>query len=329
MPKNISLTLACGDYEIVRPLREGKVQADGIDLTILTNMDSATRHWRFLRNGEFDVAEVSSSSYLAARDNGWAFSALPVFLHRRFRHGFIFINTNKRISKPTDLIGCKVGVKTLMTSAVLWMRGMLEHEYGVPLKSIEWFSELDDDVDVSLPGDLKLTRLPHVKSVETMLADGELDAVLHSDLIKPFLAKDPRVARLFPCYKDEEIAYYRKTNIFPIMHVLGVRQTVVEQYPWVAVNLFNAFSEAKTIAMERMQNPRIVPLAWYRDVLEEQETILGRDPWEYGLTDKNRKTLETLIGYSHEQGLIRQKPTLEQLFLNISQGRKRGDEFRI
>ena len=329
MPKNISLTLACGDYEIVRPLREGKVQADGIDLTILTNMDSATRHWRFLRNGEFDVAEVSSSSYLAARDNGWAFSALPVFLHRRFRHGFIFINTNKSISKPTDLIGRKVGVKTLMTSAVLWMRGMLEHEYGVPLKSIEWFSELDDDVDVSLPGDLKLTRLPHVKSVETMLADGELDAVLHSDLIKPFLAKDPRVARLFPSYKDEEISYYRKTNIFPIMHVLGLRQTVVEQYPWVAVNLFNAFSEAKAIAMERMQNPRIVPLAWYRDAWEEQEKILGPDPWEYGLTDRNRKTLETLIGYSHEQGLIRQKPTLEQLFLSVSQGRKRGGEFRI
>jgi len=329
MPKNISLTLACGDYEIVRPLREGKVQADGIDLTILTNMDSATRHWRFLRNGEFDIAEVSSSSYLAARDNGWAFSALPVFLHRRFRHGFIFINTNKSISKPTDLIGRKVGVKTLMTSAVLWMRGMLEHEYGVSLKSIEWFSELDDDVDVSLPGDLKLTRLPHTKSVETMLAEGELDAVLHSDLIKPFLAKDPRVARLFPSYKNEEIAYYRNTGIFPIMHVLGLRQTVVEQYPWVAVNLFNAFSEAKAIAMERMQNPRIVPLAWYRDAWEEQEEILGPDPWEYGLTDKNRKTLETLIGYSHEQGLIRQKPTLEQLFLSVSQGRKRGGEFRI
>ena len=113
------------------------------------------------------------------------------------------------------------------------------------------------------------------------------------------------------------------------MHVLGVRQTVVEQYPWVAVNLFNAFSEAKAIAMERMQNPRIIPLAWYRDAWEEQEEILGPDPWEYGLTDKNRKTLETLIGYSHEQGLIRQKPTLEQLFLSVSQGRKRGGEFRI
>ena len=329
MAKKISLTLACGDYEIVRPLLEGKVKADGIDLTILTNMDSATRHWRFLRNGEFDIAEVSSSSYLAARDHGLPFRALPVFLHRRFRHGFIFINTKKGIGKPADLIGRKIGVKTLMTSAVLWMRGILEHEYGVPLKSIEWFAELDDDIDVAMPVDLRLTRLPHAKSVETMLAEGELDAVLHSDLIKPFLAKDACVARLFPDHKNEEITYYRKTGIFPIMHVLGLRQSVVEQYPWVAINLFNAFTEAKAIAMQRMQNPRIVPLAWYRDVLEEQETILGRDPWEYGLTDKNRKTLETLIGYSHEQGLIRQKPTLEQLFLNISQGRKRGDEFRI
>ena len=329
MAKNISLTLACGDYEIVRPLLEGKVKADGIDLTILTSMDSATRHWRFLRNGEFDIAEVSSSSYLAARDHGLPFRALPVFLHRRFRHGFIFINTKKGIGKPADLIGRKIGVKTLMTSAVLWMRGILEHEYGVPLKSIEWFAELDDDIDVAMPADLRLTRLPHAKSVETMLAEGELDAVLHSDLIKPFLAKDARVARLFPDHKNEEITYYRKTGIFPIMHVLGLRQSVVEQYPWVAINLFNAFTEAKAIAMQRMQNPRIVPLAWYRDVLEEQETILGRDPWEYGLTDKNRKTLETLIGYSHEQGLIRQKPTLEQLFLNVSQGRKRGDEFRI
>jgi 4,5-dihydroxyphthalate decarboxylase len=329
MSKNIPLTLACGDYDIVRPLLEGKVQVDGIDFTILTKMDSATRHWRFLRNGDFDVAELSGSSYLAARDNGLPYAALPVFLHRRFRHGFIFINTNKGISKPTDLIGRKVGVKTLLTTAVLWMRGILEHEYGVPLKSIEWFSELDDDVDVSLPADLKLTRLPQTKSLEIMLAEGELDAVLHSDLIKPFLAKDPRVARLFPSYKDEEVAYYRKTGVFPIMHVLGLRQPVVEQHPWLAVNLFNAFNEAKVIAMQRMQNPRIVPLAWYREAWEEQEEILGPDPWEYGLTEKNRRNLETLTGYSHEQGLIKRKPALEELFLDVSQGRKRGAEFRI
>jgi 4,5-dihydroxyphthalate decarboxylase len=161
------------------------------------------------------------------------------------------------------------------------------------------------------------------------LAQGELDAVLHSDLIKPFVAKDARVARLFPSYKNEEIAYYKKTGIFPIMHVMGLRQSLVEQHPWVAVNLYKAFNEAKAIAMKRMQNPRIVPLAWYREAWEEQETILGPDPWQYGLTENNRNNLDTLIGYSHEQGLIKKKPTLEQLFLKVSQGDKRGTEFRI
>src|SRR6202158_122452 len=165
MSKNLPLTFACGDYEIVRPLIDGRVEVDGVDLTILTDMDSATRHWRFLRGGEFDVAEVSGSSYLAARDNDMPFRAIPVFLHRRFRHGFMFINTAKGITKPVDLKGRKIGVKTLMTSAVLWMRGILQHEYGVPLNSIGWVAELNNDVEVSLPKDLKLTRLPHEKSV--------------------------------------------------------------------------------------------------------------------------------------------------------------------
>ena len=329
MPKKLSLTFACGDYEIVRPLIDGKVEVDGVDLTILTDMDSATRHWRFLRNGEFDVAEVSSSSYLAARDNDWPFRAIPVFLHRRFRHGFMFINTTKGISKPSDLIGRRVGVKTLMTSAVLWMRGILQHEYGVPLNSIEWVAEIEDDVNVTLPPDIKYSCLPNDKSVETMLAEGELDAVFHSDFVKPFLAHDPRVARLFPDSKAEEMAYYQRAGIFPIMHVVGIRQSLAEQHPWLAINLFRAFNEAKAIAMERMRNPRIVPLAWYRAAWEEQEQILGPDPWEYGLTDKNRKILETLVSYSYEQGLIRTIPTLEQLFLNVSQGRKRGGEYRI
>jgi 4,5-dihydroxyphthalate decarboxylase len=328
MTIKIPLTLACGDYELVRPLRDGTVAVDGVDLTILTGMDSATRHWRFLRNGEFDIAEVSGSGYLAARDNNLPFRAIPVFLHRRFRHGFMFINTTKGIKSPADLRGRKVGVKTLMTTAVLWMRGMLESDYGVPLKSIDWFQELDNDIDVTLPADLKLTKLAHDKSIETMLADGEIDALFHSDLIKPFLAGDKRVARLFPDYKAEEIAWYKKTGIFPIMHVLGLKQSIAEQYPWLAVNLFNAFNEAKAIAMKRMANPRIVPLAWYREAWEEQEAILGHDPWEYGVGAANRKNIEALVGYSHAQGLIKKKPKLEELFLDVSQGRKRGD-FRI
>ncbi len=329
MSQKIELTLACGDYEITRPLIDGIVRPDGIDLTILTEMDSATRHWRFLRNREFDVAEVSASSYLVARDQGQPLRAIPVFLHRRFRHGFAFVNTSKGIKKPADLIGRKVGVKSFLTTATLWLRGILEHEYGVPHTSIEWFAEFDEEVEFTPPPGLKLTRLPHAKSVETMLVEGEIDALFDAYLIKPFTAGDPRVGRLFPDYKQEEIAYFKKTGIFPIMHVLGLRQEIVDRHPWVAVNLYQAFNRAKAVAMKRMENPRIVPLAWYREAWEEQEAILGQDPWSYGLTEQNRKTIETLAGYSHEQGLIKRLPSPDDLFLNVSQGRKRGEEFRV
>jgi 4,5-dihydroxyphthalate decarboxylase len=329
MPSKLPLTLACGDYEIVRPLREGAVAPDGIDLTILTDMDSTTRHWRFLRNREFDVAETSASSYIVARDQDFPFFALPVFLHRRFRHGFVFINTSKAIKQPTDLIGRKIGIKSFLVTAIHWMRGILEHEYGVPHKSVEWFAELDEDIDFTPPPDLKLRRLDHSQSVEEMLADGSLDALIHSDIIKPFVAKDPRVARLFPNYKEEEIAFYKKTGIFPIMHVLGIKQEIVAQHPWVPISLFQAFEKSKAIAMNRMVNPRLAPLAWYQEAWEEQAQILGPDPWQYGLTDQNRHTLETLAGYSYEQGLTRRLMSLDDLFVNVSQGRKRGDEFRI
>ena len=329
MPKKLNLTLACGDYEIVRPLIDGTVEVDGVDLNILTDMDSATRHWRFLRNREFDVAELSSSSYLAARDNDFPVRAIPVFLHRRFRHGFMFINTQKGITKPADLRGKKIGVKTLMTSAILWMRGILEHEYGVPLNSIEWVAELDNDVDVQLPSDLKLRKLPEGQSIETMLAEGELDAVFHSDIIKPFMAGDPRVGQLFPDVKAEEMAYFKRTGIFPIMHVTALRKELADEHPWLAINLYRAFERAKAMGMKRMVNPRIVPLAWYQAAWEEQERVLGPDPWEYGLSEKNRKVLDTLIGYSHEQGLIKKRFSPDELFLPVELAGKRGKEFRI
>lgn len=327
MPKKLDLTFACGNYESVRALLDGTVEVDGVDLNILTDMDSATRHWRFLRNKEFDVAEVSGSSYLAARDRDWPVRAIPVFLHRRFRHGFMFVNTGKGITKPADLRGKRIGVKTLMTTAVLWMRGILQEQYGVPLESIEWFAELDDDVQ--LAAEVKVTRLPDTKSVETMLAEGELDALFHADIIQPFLAKDPRVARLFPDHKAEEMAYFQKTGIFPIMHVTGIRKELADEHPWLAVNLFRALNQSKAIAMKRMVNPRIVPLAWYRAAWEEQEAVLGPDPWEYGLTEKNRRNLETLVGYSYGQGLISRRLTTEELFLSVDQGRKRGGEHRV
>jgi 4,5-dihydroxyphthalate decarboxylase len=161
-----------------------------------------------------------------------------------------------------------------------------------------------------------------------MLVAGEIDALLSPDLIRPLTTGDKRVGRLFPNYKAEEMAFYRKTGIFPIMHVVGIKQEIVERHPWVATNMYKAFEQAKSLAMERMENPRIVPLAWYRETWEEQEQILGKDPWEYGLGERNSKNFERLVAYSHEQGAIKRRLPLDELFLDVSEGRKR-DEFRI
>ncbi len=197
MSGKLELTFACGDYEIMRALKEGIVRPEGIELTVLTDMAASPRHWRFLRGREFDIAEVSGSGYVAARDQGLPFRAIPVFPHRRFRHGFIFINTSKGISKPKDLIGRKVGTKGYLFTAGLWMRGILEHDYGVPHTSMEWVSELDEDVDFIPPPGLELTQAPHGTSLDEMLANGEIDALFSPDLIEPLKAGDKRVGRLF------------------------------------------------------------------------------------------------------------------------------------
>jgi 4,5-dihydroxyphthalate decarboxylase len=312
----------------MRALKEGIVRPEGIELTVLTDMAASPRHWRFLRGREFDIAEVSGSGYVAARDRDLPFCAIPVFPHRRFRHGFIFINTSKGISQPKDLIGRKVGTKGYLFTAGLWMRGILEHDYGVPHNSMEWVSELDEDVDFTPPPGLKLTQVPSGKSLDEMLADGEIDALFSPDLIDPLRAGDKRVGRLFRNYKQEEIAFYKRTGIFPIMHVVGIKREIVERHPWVPVNMYKAFVRAKAAAMERMENPRIAPLAWYREAWEEQEAILGKDPWEYGLTERNKQNFERLVTYSVEQGLSKRRLPLDELFLNVSEGRNR-DEFKF
>ncbi|MGH7888308.1 MAG: ABC transporter substrate-binding protein, partial [Candidatus Binatia bacterium] len=277
---------------------------------------SATRHWRMMRNGEFDAAEYSLSSYLMARDRGLPFTAIPVFLHRRFRHGFIFINAKAGIDKPKDLIGKRIGVKTFQTTAIMWLRGMLHNDYGVKQTDVEWFVELEEEIEFTPKKELKLTKLPPGKDVEKMLVAGELDAVLHSDLIDPLLEGDARIRRLFVNNDEVEKDYFKTTGIFPIMHVMALRKDLVAENPWVPYNLLRAFEASKRAAYARLQNPRIVPLAWFRSFWEEQEEVLGSDPWVYGLGEVNRKALDTLMQYSQEQGLIGRKIGLDELFIN-------------
>ena len=317
MGAKLKLTLACGGYEIIRSLKDGSVEPDGIELNVLTDMDSSSRHWRMIRNEEFDVCELSGSSYLMAKDRGQGFTAIPVFLHRRFRHGFIFINTSKGIAEPKDLNGKKIGLKTYQATAILYLRGLLANEYGVDLTSIDWVTELEEEIPFDAPPGIRITRAPDGSDIGEMLAEGELDAVLHPDVIAPILRGDERVGRLFENYRAEEEAYYRRTGIFPIMHATAIRNEVLEEYPWIANNLAQAFDKAKFAAYRRMNNPRVVPLAWFLDEWESQRELMGPDPWANGLTPSNRNNLETLIGYSRSGGLITSLETVDDYYMDV------------
>jgi 4,5-dihydroxyphthalate decarboxylase len=322
----LRLTVAAGDYDIVRPLKEGLVEAAGLELIFLTDMGPRERHWRLARKTEFDVCEENVGAYFIARDQDHPITAIPVFLHRRFRHGFVFINTAAGIKSPKDLIGKEIGGTNFMPAGNIWIRGILEERYGVPHRTITWVTDRSEDIAFDAPPDLRIEMKKSPKSLNDMLADGDIPAMISPTIPRPFVMGDKRVARLFPDYKTVEIDYYRETGIFPIMHVTTIRQEIVDKYPWVTTNLVKAFEASKQMAYRRVQNPRMVPLAWVRTAVEEQEDILGRDPWEYGLTPANRKTLETIQRYVHQQGMVSKQRPLEALFDDTDLGDSGGSE---
>ncbi|MFL5104861.1 MAG: ABC transporter substrate-binding protein, partial [Xanthobacteraceae bacterium] len=322
----VELTVACGDYEIVRALKDGTVRADGVDLVMLTGMGSRERHWRLARKLEFDVCEMNVGAYFMARYRNAPITAIPVFLHRRFRHGFAFVNTRAGIDTPRDLIGRRVGGTNFQPAGNIWVRGILEEHYGVPHREITWMVDRSEDVPFTPPAGLRIEMKGSEKPLSNMLADGDLPAMISPTIPAPFVQGDKRIARLFPDYKQIEIDYFRATGIFPIMHVTTVKQEIVDKYPWVPTNLVKAFEAAKQIAYRRVANPRMIPLAWVRTAVEEQEEILGSDPWAYGLNPANRKNLETVLRYTHQQGLIRNPMPLDELFADTDLGDAGGAE---
>ena len=310
----------------MRALKEGAVTADGIELVMLTGMGPRERHWRMARKAEFDVCEGNVGAYFMERDHGAPLTAVPVFLHRRFRHGFLFVNATSGIRTPKDLIGRKVGATNFQPASNIWMRGILEDEHALPHRQVTWMVERSEDVAFSPPKDLRIEMNAPGKKLDEMLATGELDALLSPDLPRLFLNGDKRVVRMFPKYKEMEVDYFRRTGIFPIMHVTTIKREIVDKYPWVATNLAKAFEEAKNIAYRRIANPRMVPIAWVRTALEEQEEVLGRDPWAYGLNAANRKNLSTVLRYTFEQGMISRMPALDALFEDTDLGDAGGSD---
>ncbi|OFX14590.1 MAG: hypothetical protein A2V59_05170 [Armatimonadetes bacterium RBG_19FT_COMBO_69_19] len=311
--KRLHLTLACGDYEITRPLVEGVVQPEGIDLTVLTGQ-MPERNFRMSRFEEFDVCEYSLSGYVVGRSQGRAFTGIPVFLHRRFRHSYVFVNTS-RIHRPADLAGGRVGLREWIATAGVWARGILKHTYGVPTETIEWVTKDPEDVplDFARFRNHRVRLSESERHVDELLVSGELDAVIFPETLPSIRQGRPEVARLFPDSKAEEIAYYQSTRIFPIMHVTVIKNAILERHPWVARSLFKAFEQAKQVAYARMRDPRRFPYAWVMLLGEEQEKILGADPWAYGI-EPNRHVLETFLNYAVEQELSPTRYTVDELF---------------
>jgi 4,5-dihydroxyphthalate decarboxylase len=213
-----------------------------------------------------------------------------------------------------------------MPAGNIWIRGILEEHYGVPHRQNTWIVDRSEDIAFDQPSDLRIEMKKSPKSLSDMLADGDIPAMISPTIPRPFTQGDKRIARLFPDYKAIELEYFRKTGIFPIMHVTTIKQEIVDKYPWVATNLVKAFEASKQMAYRRVQNPRMVPLAWVRTAVEEQEATLGRDPWEYGLTPANRKNLETIQRYVHQQGMIKKTQPLEKLFEDTDLGDAVGSE---
>jgi len=308
----LKLTLACGDYDFLRPLINGEIHPDGVDLNVLT-MPSPERHGRMLRHEEFDVCELSLVAYLVARDRGCNYNAIPVFPHRRFRHSYMVKRTGCGIEKPFDLNGKRVGLDTLQNSAGLWMRGILQDHYDVDLKTIEWWCQEEEDIPFEPASWMRVRRVTPGKNVDQMLLDGELEAALYPETLPSLRKGSPQVALLFPQPKAAEIDYYRRSGIFPIMHTVVIRNRILEKHPWVAINFVRAFQRAKELCYERMKDPRTFALVWVQDLTREQREIFGSDPWPYNVDD-NRKALEAVARYEYEQGMIKHKPQVEDLF---------------
>lgn len=311
---DLRLNVAFGDYEITRALVDGRVKIDGVELYTDTRYGARERHWAMAKDNAYDVCEFNACAYFMARDRGFAWTALPVFCHRRFRHGFIFVNPKSGIKEPRDLIGKRVGGTNFQPAGSVWIRGILEEEHGVKSTDIHWFTERGEDIDFEpMPG-LQITRIRDDQNLNDMLLSGELDARIEPEFPKPFLEDDPRCVRLFEDHKAVEMDYFRRTGIFPIMHVTVIQQRIVDEHPWVVGALFEAFEKAKALAYRRVENPRVNPLAWWAAAWEEQKKVLGKDPWAYGLTPQNRTNLEAAIRLTHLQGLTSRRASVDELF---------------
>jgi 4,5-dihydroxyphthalate decarboxylase len=316
------ITIACWSYDRIKLLESGRVRIEGCDATFL-DLEPEELFHRALHFEEFDVAELSFSNYLTltARDQ-CSYVAIPVFPGRRFRHSGIYINTRSGIRKPEDLKGRLVGSPEYQVTASVWIRGILEDEYHVKPSDIRWRAgglyeaSRTEKVTFSTPAGVELERIGPGKTLSEMLLSGEIDAVIGPRAPDCFHQGHPEVARLFPDYIEREKDYYRRTGIFPIMHLLAVHKKKVRELPWLPTSLFKAFETAKNMAIERLseENEPMVTYPWIDGVVQEAQELMGMDYWPYGV-EENRKTLEAFLRYHYDQGLSERRLRIDEIFV--------------
>ncbi len=317
----LRLTLACWNYDRTRALLEDRVQPDGIDLNYL-NIPVEETFFRMLRHKEFDVAEMSLSSYvLSLFQADRPFIAIPVFPSRFFRHSCIYVHAGSGIKEPKDLIGKKVGTPEYQMTAPVWIRGILSDEHGVPVNSVVYFTGGEEEpgrsekLPLDLPPEIRVERIGPEQTLSSMLARGDIDALYTARMPSSFRSGDGTVKRLFEDFPTIERDYFRRTGIFPIMHTVVVRRDVYERDRWVAQSLDKAFRAAQQESYEDLSQTAALTtmLPWLTAHVEETRREMGDDFWPYGL-EQNRRTLTTFLRYSYEQGLAKQLLQPEQLF---------------
>jgi 4,5-dihydroxyphthalate decarboxylase len=323
----IPLTFACGVYDRMQALYTREIEAEGIELDFV-NIDAPRVIFDRMAGGQaFDVSELSASEFITrASVNDRSFVALPVFPSRAFRHSFITVDRRSGIKTPQDLAGKRIGVPLYTMTAAVWIKGHLQNDYGVDLSNVRWIQgSINGNAAHGAPTLMPLVRAADIsnnetgKSLSQLLDEGQIDAIIGTTLPQ-CIKHNPNVQRLFPDFREVEKSYYRRTGIFPIMHVIAIRREVYEAHPEIGPSLYRAFCLAKQVALDKMRNLAALRymLPWLADDLDELDDVFGTDPWPYGL-DANRKTLVTLIRYMTEQGLLKVDYSVDELFVPLGE----------
>jgi 4,5-dihydroxyphthalate decarboxylase len=316
----LKLTIATTDYDHFRDFRLGPVTAEGIDHNWL-NLGHHECFARFTANREFDVAEISFAKFSTqvTRPNS-DIVGLPVICSRLFRFSSFYVNRNSGIKTVADLKGKRVGSPEWAHSAAVYMRGWMHNEMGVKLTDVHWVQAganspgREEKVELNLPEGVQLTRIKE-KSLSELLAAGEIDCAIIARPPTCFLEGHPDVVRLFPDYLEMEEEYYARTKVWPIMHIIAMKRQILEENPWVARNLFNAFLESKNRSIERLLDPAVsrYPLPWLATYGRRMRDTFGKDLFPYGI-EENRATWEQMALYTYQQGIAHRQFTPEEIF---------------